>query len=78
MDDIEDLDPEPFNLKPCPFCGRTNIEITYRHNHAGPGAPGWYNVMCDCGASLERKGSKAVNEPYAVLQWNARGTLIER
>ena len=54
---------EKYELKPCPFCGGTDLEFD--------GAPIHYWIVCnnkECGAG----GSGADTEEGAVEKWNTR------
>lgn len=59
MSDIPDL-------KPCPFCGSTNVDHNLDRND------GYYGVECeDCYA----QGSTSTWEKTAVKYWNTRSEL---
>ena len=65
------------NASPCPFCGGTDLGITY-HTTYGHGESGYegLRVICKCGASKGRGfgyGSPGEKEIVEVVeQWNER------
>jgi len=52
-------------LKPCPFCGRDNIEIY----PTGYGHPPRYVALCN---SCQAGGPEDLGESGAIEQWNTR------
>jgi Lar family restriction alleviation protein len=52
-------------LKPCPFCGSSDIEI---YEHPYECQPDLYSVDCDCGAGVELFKSRDL----AIEAWNRR------
>lgn len=56
-------------LKPCPFCGSTDISVFYHDPYDGyQGDLGVYKVRCrQCGTTLQRKDMTEAEEA-----WNTR------
>ena len=53
-----------YKLKPCPFCGSTDVETIYRFDGNGS-----HSVMCQrCGA----QSAPCDTEQYATEKWNTR------
>ena len=55
-------------LKPCPFCGKNKIRISYHESDAFVEIVGWWYAECRyCKASLDRKTKNG-----AIKAWNRR------
>ena len=56
-------------LKPCPFCGREDVEMIFCEDGCCGGKP--REVACECGCWLESPEA-FVNEEQMAKAWNTR------
>jgi Lar family restriction alleviation protein len=61
---------EPYDaLKPCPFCGGSNVTVHVFEEGRGGGYDPWVAVMCD---DCDIQGETHKTEEEAVEAWNRR------
>ena len=67
---------DSIKLKPCPFCGSTNVKIVGNHTNDDCGWYYSYYVFCrDCGARGAEKRDE--EKPLAIRAWNRRADSAE-